>query len=324
MIISFPDVPTLVSILAFLVIFLFLMGLFYAIAQRARNAAVVKKIREGEKWGPTNIERPSFKSENVIKNKVLDFLSSMGTRAVANTSTDLPADYRQMRLRFLKAGLWQSNAPSIFWGTKIFLMICLPVCFLIIRITFFQIYNEIMSLGIAIFFALLGLYLPDVWLRVRTDIRKRRILEGMPDALDLLVVCVEAGMGLDSAINRVTEEMKFSNKTLSDEFKLLTLELRAGKSRQDALRNLALRTDLEDVNSFVTLLIQTDKFGTSVTRALRVYSDTFRTKRFQRAEEIAAKLPVKLVFPCILFIFPALFVAIMGPAAIRVYQTFLQ
>ena len=149
------------------------------------------------------------------------------------------------------------------------------------------------------------------------------MLEGIPDALDLLVVCVEAGMGLDAAINRVAEEIKLTNRILSDELKFLNLELRAGKSRQAALRNLAMRTDLEDVNSLVTLLIQTDKFGTSVAKALRVYSDTFRTKRYQKAEELAAKLPVKLVVPLIVFIFPSLFVTILGPAAIRIYEVFL-
>ena len=137
------------------------------------------------------------------------------------------------------------------------------------------------------------------------------------------MVCVEAGVGLDAAINRVGEEMRLSNKVLSEEFRLLSLELRAGKTRRDALRNLAMRTDLEDVSSFVTLLIQTDKFGTSVAQAVRVQSDSMRRKRFQRAEEMAAKLPVKLVFPLILFIFPALFIVVLGPAAIRIFRTLL-
>ena len=131
-------------------------------------------------------------------------------------------------------------------------------------------------------------------------------------------------MGLDAAFNRVAEEIKLSNKILSDELKLLNLELMAGKARRDALRSLAMRTDLEDLNSLVTLLIQTDKFGTSVAQTLRVYSDSMRTKRYQRAEEMAAKVPVKLIFPLILFIFPSLFVTILGPALIRLYQVFLQ
>jgi tight adherence protein C len=168
--------------------------------------------------------------------------------------------------------------------------------------------------------ALLGFYLPNVWLRQKTDKRKEKILLGLPDALDLLVICVEAGMGLDSAITRVSKELKMSCPELSDELYFMTLELRAGKERQEALRNLALRTNLEEINSLSTLLIQTDKFGTSMADALRIYSDTFRTQRFQRAEEMAAKLPVKLVFPLILFIFPSLFVVLLGPAAITIYK----
>jgi len=168
--------------------------------------------------------------------------------------------------------------------------------------------------------ALIGFYLPVLWLRIRIARRKEEILRGFPDALDLLVVCVEAGVGLDAAINRVGEEMRLSNKVLSEEFRLLSLELRAGKLRRDALRNFALRTDLEDVSSFVTLLIQTDRFGTSVAQAVRVQSDFMRNRRHQRAEEMAAKLPVKLVFPLILFIFPSLFVVILGPAVIRIFR----
>ncbi len=130
-------------------------------------------------------------------------------------------------------------------------------------------------------------------------------------------------MGIDGAFNRVAQELKMSNPELSDEFKLLNLELRAGKSRKSALRNLSVRSGLEEVESLVTLLIQTDKFGTSVASALRIYSDSFRTQRYQRAEEKAAKLTVKLIFPLIMLIFPALFVVIMGPAAISIYQNFI-
>jgi len=136
------------------------------------------------------------------------------------------------------------------------------------------------------------------------------------------VVCVEAGMGLDAAISRVGEEIRFTDRELSDELRLLNLELRAGKTRLEALRNLARRVNLEDMNSLVTLLVQTEKFGTSIAQALRVYSDTFRTKRYQAAEELAAKLPVKLLFPLIFFIFPAIFVVILGPAVIQIIQTF--
>ena len=131
--------------------------------------------------------------------------------------------------------------------------------------------------------AIMGFYLPNLWLKWRIGKRKEKILKGFPDALDLMVVCLEVGTGLDAAISRVGEEMKLSNKVLSEEFKLLSLELRAGKHRRDALKNLALRTDLEDVSGLVTLLIQTDKFGTSVAQALRVHSDSMRIKRYQRS-----------------------------------------
>jgi tight adherence protein C len=161
-------------------------------------------------------------------------------------------------------------------------------------------------------------------LQLKTSRRKDKISRGIPDALDILVVCVEAGMGLDAAMNRVADEIKLNNKPLSEELKLYNLELRAGKSRQDALRNLGLRIDIEDVRNFATLLIQTDKFGTSIAQALRTYSDTFRTKRYMKAEEIAAKLPVKLVVPLILFIFPSLLVTIMGPAAIRIFHALIK
>jgi tight adherence protein C len=178
-----------------------------------------------------------------------------------------------------------------------------------------------MALGVLIPF--LGFYLPDIWLRQKMDKRKEKLLKALPDALDLLVVCVESGMGLDESITRVAKEIELQSPELCDELSFLSLELRAGKSRPDALRNLAVRTNLEEVSNLVTLLIQADKFGTSVADTLRVYSDTFRTERFQRAEEIAAKMPVKLVLPLILFIFPALFVALIGPAIISIYRNFI-
>ena len=170
--------------------------------------------------------------------------------------------------------------------------------------------------------ALLGFYLPDIYLKLKIRRRKDKIVKGFPDALDLLVVCVEAGMGLDAAINRVAEEIRLSSQVISDEFKILNLELRAGKSRIEALRNLGVRTDVEEVRSFATLLVQTDRFGTSVAQALRVHSDSMRIRRYQKAEELAAKLPVKLMFPLIFFIFPAIFVVVVGPAAIQIYHIY--
>jgi tight adherence protein C len=203
--------------------------------------------------------------------------------------------------------------------------VLLPVCFLVARIAYPDrfLFSHAILVSIGVVLAIGGFYLPNGWLRLKINKRKEKIRDGFADALDLMVVCVEAGMGLDSAISRVAREMALNNKTLSEELTLMTLELRAGKLRRDALKNLAMRTDLEDVNSLVTLLIQADKLGTGVGQALRVFSDSFRTKRYMRAEEAAAKIPVKLVLPLILFIFPTLLIAIMGPAAIRIYRILL-
>lgn len=222
--------------------------------------------------------------------------------------------------RFMQAGIRHRNAIVIFLGTKIFLAILFPVVFTLLRVFIIRSILPLYLMVILVVLAIIGFYLPEVWLRIRTARRKEEITRHFPDALDLMVVCAEAGMGLDSAVARVGEEIRISSRHLGDEFRLLILETRAGKMRREAIRNLALRTGVEDIDSFATLLIQTEKFGTSVAQALRVQSDSMRTKRFQRVEEVAAKLPVKLLFPTIFFIFPALFVVLMGPALIQAFR----
>jgi tight adherence protein C len=247
---------------------------------------------------------------------LLSIFSFFGRKVASEKSVD----YSGTRLKFLKAGIRSENAPLAFWGAKCFFLILFIAIFLAIRITILEIVSTQLTVAIMIFLSLAGFYLPDIWLSFRIKHRKTEILNSLPDALDLLVVCVEAGMGLDSAITRVSQEIKFNHFKLSDELILLNLELHAGMSRQDALKNFAMRTDIMEIQSLVTLLVQSEKFGTSLANALRVFSDAYRTERYQRAEEIAAKLPVKLVFPLILFILPSLFVVLMGPAAITIYR----
>jgi tight adherence protein C len=166
-----------------------------------------------------------------------------------------------------------------------------------------------------------GALLPDLWLSRLIRARKLRIQDGLPDALDLIVVCVEAGLGLDQALLRIAHELKRPYPDLSEELELVILEVNAGKSRADALRNLAQRTDIEDLKALVAILIQTDRFGTSVGQSLRVFAQTLRVKRRQRAEECAAKIPVKMVPAMVIFIFPAIFVVVAGPAVIRIAQS---
>jgi tight adherence protein C len=313
-------IPVLISLLVFFTILLFFVGASYYFRQRLENRKLIEKIkRGGEKAKPKGQADLVVQPPGPMQKHFLNFFGFLGQRVGPGGSTETS----HLRLNFLKAGIRRENAPAIFWGIKSFSAILFPGCFFMVRLMRFKLMSPSVTFIICTMLAIAGFYLPDLWLRIKIARRREKIAEGLPDALDLLVVCVEAGLGLDTAINRVAEEIKLSHKVLSDELKLLTLELRAGKSRRDALKNLALRIDWEDVNSLVTLLIQTDKFGTSVAQALRVYSDAFRTKRYQRAEEIAAKIPVKLVFPLILFIFPSLFIAILAPPFIRLWRIML-
>ncbi|MCK6500777.1 MAG: type II secretion system F family protein, partial [Nitrospira sp.] len=163
-------------------------------------------------------------------------------------------------------------------------------------------------------------YAPSIWLSQAIAHRQDALLRAIPDALDLMVVCVEAGLGLDQAIARVGEDVKQTHPVLGEELNVLALELRTGVQRQEALRNLAYRTDLEEVKNLVALLVQTDRFGTSIGQALRVHADSMRATRRLKAEELAAKLPVKLLLPLIFFIFPSMFVVTIGPAVIRMVR----
>ncbi len=228
-----------------------------------------------------------------------------------------------MRTRFWQAGISNPYAIHMFWGVKIVLAFAMAVIFVVAVFLLDATLTPTKTLGIALALALVGLYLPDLWLNIKTGHRKERLARSFPDALDLMVVCVEAGVGLDSAFNRVAEEFSLASPDISKEFKYVTLELRAGKSRKVSLENLARRTGLEEIKSFAGLMIQTMQFGTSISRALRVHAEAFRTKRRQKAEEMAAKLPVKMLIPIALCIFPALFIVILGPAVIRIFDVLL-
>ncbi len=166
----------------------------------------------------------------------------------------------------------------------------------------------------------LGYLIPDMWLTWRVSARKLRLRRALPDALDLLVICVEAGLGLDQALMKVAQDLKLSHPELSEELQFVNLEMRIGKTRIDALRELARRTGLDDIKSLTAMLIQTERFGTSIAQSLRVYSDDMRLKRRQRAEEMSAKTSVKMVPPLVFFIFPALMVVILGPAVITLFR----
>ena len=221
-----------------------------------------------------------------------------------------PKELGTLRLRLVQAGYRRDEALTIFFGIRVTFALLL---FGLLSSSILMRPNLTVALGGLGF----GYLLPGMVLARKAKARAHRIRLALADMLDLLVVSVEAGLGLDQAISRVGAELAFAYPELSDELRLINLELRAGKARSEALRNLADRTGVEDLSSLVTMLIQTDKFGTSVAQSLRVYSETLRTKRRQRAEEAAAKTGVKMVFPLVFCIFPAIWVVTIGPAAIR-------
>jgi len=228
-----------------------------------------------------------------------------------------------IRLRFMNAGWRSAGVPTIFFGTKTLLALGLPMLALLLA-------NETLrSVGGARLFLLLsllaaiGFYLPNLYISRTIRARQQEIFENFPDALDLLTICVEAGLSLDQALLKVAGEIQLKSKILAQELQLVLLELRTGFSKEAALRHLALRTGVEDIDLLVAMLIQTDRFGTSVGDALREHSDNLRTQRRQRAEESAAKIAVKLLMPLIFLIFPTLMLVLLGPAMIQIQRVLL-
>ncbi|OPY06460.1 MAG: Bacterial type II secretion system protein F domain protein [Syntrophus sp. PtaB.Bin001] len=314
-------ISIIIPILIFSSVFLFITGIYLYISSAREHGNLLAKIQRG-----IPLSQPlSLNNAEAVESSWLNKFFS----GVAGFFGRFARPKNEEELALLKKplgriGYRNPNAVKIFWGVKILLAIIFPGLFLMTKPLLNVEMAPMMVILILALLALAGFYLPNLWLRHKIEVRQGKIMEGFPDALDLMVICVEAGMGIDQAINRVGEEMKLTCLPLMEEFKAVNMEMRIGRSRREALKNMADRTGLDDVNSLVTLLIQTDQFGTSVAQALRVHSDTLRVQRRQRAEEKAAKLPLKLLFPLIFFIFPSLFVVIIGPAMIQVFRVIVQ
>ncbi len=313
------NAPLIISLLVFSATLLFVVAFLVHMGYVRGHRTLVQKINQDgrtvtfEEAGAPVPPSP----DSALKRRWLAIMGGLGGLARPKEEEGVT----HIQRLFLRAGYRSKNATVIFFGSKVLCAAGTMVCVLVLQLLKS---GQVRFLYLAFFsigFALIGFYLPNLWLSLKIARRKEALTLGLPDALDLLVVCAEAGMGLDAAMKRVGEEMKLSNRTISEEFNLLNLEMRAGKSRKDALKNLSLRADLEEVNSLVTLLVQTDRFGTSVAQALRVHSDAMRTRRTQKVEEIAAKLPLKLLFPTIFCIFPSLFLVILGPALLQAMKT---
>jgi tight adherence protein C len=290
----------LLPLLAFVFGYILVGGAAFALMPN-RALAIDRRLEElttGRVRDEEDDDRPTV-------DRMLKFVKRVGEKA-PRTAKELGP----LRLRLVQAGYRREEAMTVFFGIRIVFALSM---FALFATSVFMKPNITLALG----GLALGYILPGMVLARMAKKRIHRIRLSLADALDLMVVSVEAGLGLDQALQRVGQELAFAYPELSDELRLVNLELRAGKARPEALRNLADRTGVDDLGSLVTMLIQTDKFGTSVAQALRVYSETLRTKRRQRAEEAAAKTGVKMVFPLVFCIFPAIWVVTIGPAAIK-------
>ena len=228
-----------------------------------------------------------------------------------------------IRTRFMNAGIRHPSAPMIYFGLKTVLALGLPGLLYLGLVYSGGKLDLNNTLAMMLLVAGIGYYLPNGVLSHLVMVRQREIFETFPDALDLMCVCVEAGLGVEAAIDRVAQDIRHKSQILSDELSLVGLELRAGSDRERALRNLGIRTGVEEVEAWVALIIQAERFGTSIASALRIHSDMLRTKRRQRAEEAAAKIALKLLFPLIFCIFPSLLLVLLGPALIQIYRVLL-
>jgi tight adherence protein C len=293
--------------LTFLAILVVAGALVYAFSPGAFPIA----DRLSRLWQPLAAQRKvSFREKQT--QKAAQVLSDVGK--LLPSSKDLSAT----KLMLVRAGYRRPEALMALRGAKVLL----PIIFaIVVYVTGLTESNNGMFVWILALVA--GFLVPDMWLSRRVRKRQTILRKALPDALDLLVVCIEAGLGLDQAFMRVSQELRITHPELCSELDLVNAQIRIGRTRIESMRELASRTGVDDIKALVAMLIQTDRFGTSVSQSLRVHADDMRMKRRQRAEEAAAKTPVKMVPPLVFFIFPALFVVILGPAIITIFRQFV-
>lgn len=302
-------------IMIFVVVAGVVLGIGWLIS---RNDRVGKRLnRLGEESAPLDnkTEKPGTGWHATVT-KVAAPMAWLSTPKEGWESSDF-------RVRFMQAGLRGPGWPVILFGAKTFLTLFLPGL-LILYNSLSETSGSVRSTLFALLLlAAIGYYIPNLVLHMMIRSRKRELQDALPDAIDLMTVCVEAGLGLDAALIRAGAEMNLRSEALAEELKLVELEMRVGATRDSALHNLALRTGVEDIATFVSVMQQSAHFGTNVATSLRTLSDTMRDHRQIRAEEAAAKIPLKLLFPLVFFIFPSLFVVLLAPAMINIYRVLL-
>ncbi|HEY4381530.1 MAG TPA: type II secretion system F family protein [Acidobacteriaceae bacterium] len=278
------------------------MLMFYRQANVQRVSSVVIEPDRRSRL-LTGIEQTKF--------SVGDALSYLG-KAVPRS----PAELSVRQTRLVRAGFRGANAVKFFYGTQVLIPVTLV---LISLITGFTAYSPFFAYAASLG---LGYLLPDFWLGRQISKRQEQIRLGLPDVLDFLVICIEAGLSMDQATARTADELRMAHPAVSDELDLVVLEQRAGRARSDSWKQFAERSDVESVRNLVSVLVQSETLGASVAKTLRIHSDTLRSQRRQQVEERAAKTTVKLVFPLVLLIFPSLFLVTLGPEAIIIAESF--
>jgi tight adherence protein C len=294
---------SLTPFLAIAAFILFFVGIFALIYGLTR-----KRLRLKERISPEakKITKKATKGKQIQESleKMVKPLGEMIPRSIEDLSKE--------EQRLVQAGIRRKDGVLIFYGVRVGLVLLLLV---ILSVTGYLARNPFLCIIGSI---LAGALIPDLWLNRKIAARQLQIQNGLPDVMDLSVVCVEAGLGLDQTLGRIGQEVENTHPALSEELRLYGLETAAGRSRPAALRNLGERGGVDDLKALAAVLIQADRFGASIAQSLRVFSDGLRTKRRQRAEEKAAKMTVKMIPPMVFFIFPAIFVVVAGPAALKI------
>ena len=294
-------------------------GTFWVLSMiSTRNSQAEERLeRLGRPKSLVEIEMAQMDNKNKYAG-LKDMFSNLG--GAMQPKSEL--EKNSIKIKLANAGFRSEQAAGVFAGIRV---VCL-VGFLLPALFFFILKDgfTLKSMEYTVALGGMGFYLPQIGLWYLRTTRQKEIFLTLPDALDLLVVCVESGLGLDAALRKVTEEMKGHAKTICEEFQLANLQLQMGRPRREVLHDLGVRTGVDDVRSLAAILIQADRFGSSIAQALRVQSDSMRIRRRQLAEEKAAKTAVQLIFPLVLFIFPAIFVVLVGPAAIQIQRNLLK
>lgn len=304
----------IITISTFVCITSVVIGLYWLVS-RPQSAATERLRRMNEQGTAAQVAPISITQQESSASDFAERLATPLNRLVPASATEA----KKLQKQLMQAGFRGQNAPIIYRALQLASMVCYPAFVaLICAVTA----RPIGSAAVYIMVAFVkGFFMPRFILRRMIRSRQQRLRWGLADALDLMVVSIEAGLGLNAAMMRISEELKDVHPDICEEFEMANLEIRVGREREEALRNLAERTGVDDLRSLVAMLIQADRFGTSIARAVRVYSDSLRTKRRQRAEQAAQKAAVKLLFPLACFLFPTLFIAILGPAALQLMDT---